>query len=104
MWLSFVLRSSGPNCQRGADLVCFFVQTNSRQQEGLSRFRDVKGKADQENVASSDMDVKRKKRQGETVPRDDAVNGRVVPIGSPFSLQASPLSKLPSAGLPGLYW
>jgi len=36
-------------CQGGKD-----VQTNSRQQEGLSRFRDDKRKLDQEKVASSD--------------------------------------------------
>ena len=52
------------------------VQTNSRQQEGLSRFRDDKGKPDQEKVASQEKDVESKKRQGERVPRADRVNGR----------------------------
>jgi len=41
----------------------------SCQQEELSRFTDVKGKPDQEKVASSDKDVKRKKCQGERAPR-----------------------------------
>ena len=52
------------------------VQTNNRQQEGLSRFRDDKGKLDQEKVASQEKDVESKKRQGERVPRADRVNGR----------------------------
>ena len=46
------------------------------QQEGLSRFRDDKGKPDQEKVASQEKDVESKKRQGERVPRADRVNGR----------------------------
>ena len=48
------------------------LQLHSCQQEGLSRFRDDKGKPDQEKVASSGKDVKRKKCQGESIPRDDA--------------------------------
>ena len=68
------------------------VQTNSTQQEGLSRFRNVKGKPDQIRVASSDNDVKEREFQEMTQPT--AVIARrpaVVPIASPFSLQASPL-------------
>ena len=35
------------------------VQTNSKQQKGLSRSRDSMGKPDQEKVASSEKDVAR---------------------------------------------
>jgi hypothetical protein len=45
------------------------------QQEGLSRFRDDKGKPDQEKVAPSEKEVDRKKCQRQRVPRDHAVNG-----------------------------
>jgi len=38
-------------------------QTNSQQQERLSRFIDVRSKPDQEKVAASDKDVERKKCQ-----------------------------------------
>ena len=57
------------------------VQTNSRQQEGLPRFNDVKGKPDQEKVGSPDRDAKRNSRErnvkAERVSRIRAVNGRV---------------------------
>ena len=46
------------------------------QQEGLSRFRDVKGKPDQEKVRHYQTRLSRKKYQGERVPRDHAGNGR----------------------------
>ena len=50
------------------------VETNSRQQEGLSRFKDDKRKPDQETVASSDKDVESKKCHGQRLPRDHAVD------------------------------
>jgi hypothetical protein len=40
-------------CQNQKD-----VQTNSKQQEGRSRFRDDKGKQDQDKVASVEKDVR----------------------------------------------
>ena len=43
----------------------------SCQQDGLSRFRDDKGKPDQEKVASSQKDVER-----QSISKDHAVNGR----------------------------
>ena len=49
---------------------------NSRQQEGLSRFKDDKGKPDQETVAASDKDAESKKCQGQRLPRNHRVNGR----------------------------
>ena len=53
------------------------VQTNSKQQEEkMSRFKDVQNKSDQEERASSGKDIERKNCQGNTIPRDDAVNGR----------------------------
>ena len=46
----------------------------SCQQEGLSRFRDVRSKPDQEKVAAPDKDVEsRKKCQKKKVSRADAV-------------------------------
>eukprot|EP00435_Cladocopium_sp_Y103_P068865 s366_g32.t1 len=51
------------------------LRFQSCQQEGLSRFSDVKGKPDQEKAASSDKDAERKKCQDQGVPRNDAVNG-----------------------------
>jgi hypothetical protein len=76
-------------CQGGKD-----VQTNSRQQEGLSRFRDDKRKLDQEKVASSDKMSREKKCQAERLTQPTAVTARqsgVVPRGSPFSSWASTL-------------
>ena len=67
------------------------VQTNRKQQEGLSRFRDDKGKPDQDKVASSEKDVEREKGQGQKIQeimQSTAVTtGRsgFLPIGSPFS-------------------
>jgi len=63
----------------------------SCQQEGLSKFRDVRSKPDQEKVASSEKGVKERNVKDRRVPRDHAVNGSdrrssFVPIGSPFSL------------------
>jgi hypothetical protein len=82
----------------------------TRQQEGLSRFRDVTGKADQAKVETSDKDVNRRsrtkrasKRREKGVSRErnvkqkefqemtqsTAVTGKrsgFVPIGPPFSL------------------
>ena len=58
----------------------------SCQQEGLSKFRDVRSEPDQEKAAASDKDVNRKKcqsRKGSVVP---ARRPGVVPIGPPFSL------------------
>ena len=82
-------------------------QTNSRQQEAPSRFRDVKGKPDRQKVASSNKDVKKRKCEGENVPANDALNG---PDNQAFRLCSKRLSlflevpwKLPSSGLPGLY-
>jgi hypothetical protein len=68
------------------------VQTNSKQQEGRSRFRDDKGKPDQEKVASSEKDVEKEKCQGQRtqeIMQSTAVTTRrsdFLPIGSPFSL------------------
>ena len=42
------------------------VQTNSRQQEDLSRFRNVRSKPDQEKVAASDKDVQSKTCHGQS--------------------------------------
>jgi hypothetical protein len=75
------------------------------QQELLSRFRDAKGKPDQEKVASSDKNVKRKKFQGERVPRDDAVDSRDNQAVRRRSYRPSlffiaPLSKFPSLSHP----
>ena len=50
--------------------------TSNKQSEGVSRFRDVENKADQEKVASSNKHGGRQKCQGERVPRDHTVNGR----------------------------
>jgi len=47
----------------------------SCRQEGLSRFRNVRSKPDQEKVAASDKAVESKKYQGQRLPRDHAVNG-----------------------------
>ena len=66
----------------------------SCQEEGLSRFRDVKGKPDQEKVASSDKMSREKKCQAERLTQPTAVTARqsgVVPRGSPFSSWASTL-------------
>ena len=49
---------------------------HSCQQKGLSRFRDDKGKPDQEKVATSEKNAERKKCQGQRAPRACAVNGR----------------------------
>ena len=83
----------------------------SCQQKGLSRFKDVKGKPDQEKVAPSDKDAKRNKRQGERVTRHDAVNGRDNQAVRHRSYKLSvffegfpPLSKPPSPSFRGLYW
>ena len=46
------------------------------QQEELSRFRDDKRKPDQEKLASSEKDARRKKCQRERAPKADTVNGR----------------------------
>ena len=43
---------------------------------GLSRFRNVRSKPDQEKVAALDKDVESKKCQGQRLPRDHAVDGR----------------------------
>ena len=43
------------------------------QQQGLSRFRDVKSKSDREKVASSEEEVERKKCRGE---KDVQTNSR----------------------------
>ena len=51
-------------------------QTNSRQPEDLSRFKDDKHKPDQETAAPSDKDVESKKCQGPRLPRNHGVNGR----------------------------
>ena len=48
----------------------------SCRQEGLSRFRNVRSKPDQEKVAASGKDVESKKCQGQRLPRDHAVDGR----------------------------
>ena len=48
----------------------------SCRQEGLSRFRNVRSKPDQEKVAALDKDVESKKCQGQRLPRDHAVDGR----------------------------
>ena len=83
-------RNSGPLCQRCTDLILCIcagrnnvickgekeVQTSSKQPEGLSRFRHVRSKRDQEKVAISDKLSRRKKCQGQRVPRDHGVNGR----------------------------
>ena len=83
-------RNSGPLCQRCTDLILCIcagrnnvickgekdVQTSSKQPEGLSRFRHVRSKRDQEKVAISDKLSRRKKCQGQRVPRDDTVNSR----------------------------
>ena len=74
----------------------------SCRREGLSRFRNVRSKPDQEKVAASDKDIESKKCQGHRLPRDHGG----VPIGSPSLpclYRFFPLSKLPSPGLPGLY-
>ena len=74
----------------------------SCRQEGLSRFRNVRSKPDQEKVAASDKDIESKKCQGHRLARDHGG----VPIGSPSLpclYRFFPLSKLPSPGLPGLY-
>jgi hypothetical protein len=47
----------------------------SCRQEGLSRFRNVRSKPDQEKVAASGKDVERKKCQGQRIPRDHGANG-----------------------------
>ena len=69
------------------------VQTNRKQQEGLSRFRDDKGKPDQDKVASSEKDVEREREKGqgqkiqEIMQSTAVTTGRsgFLPIGSPFS-------------------
>ena len=48
----------------------------SCRQEGLSRFRNVRSKPDQEKVAASDKDVESKKCQGQTLPRDHGGDSR----------------------------
>ena len=65
------------------------LRLQSCQEEGLSRFRDVKGKPDQEKVASSDKMSREKQCQAERLTQPTAVTARqsgVVPRGSPFSL------------------
>ena len=102
-------RNSGPLCQRCTDLILCIcagrnnvickgekeVQTSSKQPEGLSRFRHVRSKPDQEKVAISDKLSRRKKCQGQRVPRDHGVNSRA-------SQAARRRSYRLSLGLPGL--
>ena len=79
----------------------------SCQQEGLSRFRDVGGRPNQEKVASSEKEAEWKKCREERVSDNQAVTTRrsgFCLIGSPFSWWVSPCWKLPARGLPGLYW
>ena len=84
-------------------------RVQSCRQEGLSRFRNVRSKPDQEKVATSDKDGESKKCQGPRLPRNHGVNGRASQAVrgrsyrlSLFFMGFSPL-KLPSLGLPGLY-
>ena len=58
------------------------VQTNNRQQEGLSRFKDDKRKPDQETVASSDKAVESKNCQGQRGPRNHGGNSRARGVSS----------------------
>ena len=63
----------------------------SCRQEGLSRFRNVRSKPDQEKVAASDKDVESKKYQGQRLPRDHAVNGCASQGGRRCSYRLSPV-------------
>jgi len=87
-------------CQGGKD-----VQTNSRQQEGLSRFRDDKRKLDQEKVASSDK-MSRARNVKDKEFQEIMESGGQAPFlwALPFLYSLPLLSKLPSPGLPGLFW
>ena len=88
------------------------VQTKSRQQEGLSRFKDDKRKPDQETVASSGRQrcreqemsrTKTSKRSRSQQPGQPGGQGLIL-YALPCLCRLFPFSKLPSPGLPGLYW
>ena len=68
--------TSGKACQERRVCQVSGSRVQSCRQEGLSRFRNVRSKPDQEKVAALDKDVESKKCQGQRLPRDHAVDGR----------------------------